>query len=115
MFYKDLPDIVWPEPYINSRLRPTIAFPYLLYISDISYFNVICRADYVTWNGANPEFYKGQRNLAHGSNAALRSEQTYKAYGPNPELCKGPQAALSKGSIYSQNTSTSKTINVKCN
>ncbi|XP_058988028.1 uncharacterized protein LOC131807023 isoform X2 [Musca domestica] len=73
-------------------------------------------ADYVTWNGANPEFYKGQGNLATGPDISLRSEPLYKPYGPNPDLCKGPKATLAKGSIYNQqNASSSKTINIKCN
>ncbi|XP_073824326.1 uncharacterized protein isoform X2 [Musca autumnalis] len=73
-------------------------------------------ADYVTWNGANPEFYKGQRNLAIGPDVSLRCEPTYKPYGPNPEFCKGPQATLTKGSIYKQqHASNNKPINIKCN
>ncbi|XP_075151441.1 uncharacterized protein LOC142225536 isoform X2 [Haematobia irritans] len=71
-------------------------------------------ADYVTWNGANPEYLEGQRNLAIGPNSALLSKHSYKACGPDRELWKGPQTALAKGSIYKQ-ASTSKTIDIKCN
>lgn len=74
------------------------------------------RADYVTWNGANPEFYQGQRNLAIGPDNTLRSDHTYKPCGHNPDLCKGPQTGLAKGSIYSQqNATTNKSMNIKCN
>ncbi|XP_061392274.1 uncharacterized protein LOC133327750 [Musca vetustissima] len=73
-------------------------------------------ADYVTWNGANPEFYKGQNNLAIGPDASLLSEHKYKPFGPNPELCKGPQVTLAKGSIYNQkNANNTKAMNIKCN
>ncbi|XP_059220940.1 uncharacterized protein LOC106094207 isoform X2 [Stomoxys calcitrans] len=73
-------------------------------------------ADYVTWNGANPEYFKGQKNLAVGPNISLRCEHSYKACGPNAELRKGPQASTAKGSIYNQqHATTSKTLDIKCN
>lgn len=75
------------------------------------------RADYVTWNGANPDFCQGQKNLANGSESSLLSERSYKAYGHNNDLCKGPQSSLAKGSIYTQTkaASANKSINIKCN
>ncbi|TMW43566.1 hypothetical protein DOY81_011357 [Sarcophaga bullata] len=74
-------------------------------------------ADYVTWNGANPDFYQGQRNFAHGPDTSLITERTYKPFGHNNDLCKGPQSSLAKGSIYnpSNSTAASKTIDIKCN
>lgn len=52
--------------------------------------------DYVVWNGANP-------GLARGS---IKSEsdlsKRYVPKGSNPELCKGPQKGLNKGSLYSK-------------
>uniref|UniRef100_A0A182NIT2 WW domain-containing protein n=1 Tax=Anopheles dirus TaxID=7168 RepID=A0A182NIT2_9DIPT len=58
--------------------------------------------DYVTWNGANPDLAKGSQKTASGPDRAIRTERTYKAHGPNGELCKGPVGALAKGSMYSQ-------------
>uniref|UniRef100_A0A1B0G0H0 WW domain-containing protein n=1 Tax=Glossina morsitans morsitans TaxID=37546 RepID=A0A1B0G0H0_GLOMM len=73
-------------------------------------------ADYVTWNGANPDFQHGQRNVANGSDLSLRIERNYKPCGHNSELCKGPQRDLAKGSVYTaQNAASSKTIDIKCN
>ncbi|KAM7352783.1 uncharacterized protein ACRADG_005162 isoform 5-T6 [Cochliomyia hominivorax] len=75
------------------------------------------RADYVTWNGANPDFYHGQRNLANGSDSSLHTDRSYKAYGHNSDLCKGPQSSLAKGSIYAKQNAatTNKSIDIKCN
>uniref|UniRef100_A0A1A9VE69 WW domain-containing protein n=1 Tax=Glossina austeni TaxID=7395 RepID=A0A1A9VE69_GLOAU len=71
-------------------------------------------ADYVTWNGANPDFQHGQRNVANGSDLSLRIERNYKPCGHNSQLCKGPQRDLPKGSVYtSQNAASSKTIDIK--
>ncbi|XP_050093282.1 uncharacterized protein LOC126576163 isoform X4 [Anopheles aquasalis] len=74
-------------------------------------------ADYVIWNGANPDLAKGSQKLANGSaiaasgdRATVRTERTYKAHGPNVDLCKGPVASLAKGSMYSQMMK-----DVKCN
>ncbi|KAM7352779.1 uncharacterized protein ACRADG_005162 isoform 2-T3 [Cochliomyia hominivorax] len=74
-------------------------------------------ADYVTWNGANPDFYHGQRNLANGSDSSLHTDRSYKAYGHNSDLCKGPQSSLAKGSIYAKQNAatTNKSIDIKCN
>ncbi|XP_046801255.1 uncharacterized protein LOC111685241 isoform X2 [Lucilia cuprina] len=74
-------------------------------------------ADYVTWNGANPDFCQGQRNLANGADSNMRSERAYKAFGHNADLCKGPQSSLAKGSIYTQqNTANAnKSIDIICN
>uniref|UniRef100_A0A182QQJ4 WW domain-containing protein n=1 Tax=Anopheles farauti TaxID=69004 RepID=A0A182QQJ4_9DIPT len=66
--------------------------------------------DYVTWNGANPDLAKGSQKMASGADRAIRTERTYKAHGPNGELCKGPVGALAKGSMYSQLMK-----DVKCN
>ncbi|XP_049546835.1 uncharacterized protein LOC125957867 isoform X5 [Anopheles darlingi] len=74
-------------------------------------------ADYVIWNGANPDLAKGSQKLANGTaiaasgdRATVRTERTYKAHGPNADLCKGPVASLAKGSMYSQLMK-----DVKCN
>ncbi|XP_035790853.1 uncharacterized protein LOC118466076 isoform X6 [Anopheles albimanus] len=74
-------------------------------------------ADYVIWNGANPDLVKGSQKLASGSaitasgdRGMVRTERTYKAHGPNADLCKGPVASLAKGSMYSQMIK-----DVKCN
>uniref|UniRef100_A0A1B0C543 WW domain-containing protein n=1 Tax=Glossina palpalis gambiensis TaxID=67801 RepID=A0A1B0C543_9MUSC len=73
-------------------------------------------ADYVTWNGANPDFQHGQRNVANGSDFSLRTERNYKPCGHNSELRKGPRRGLAKGSLYTaQNAASSKTIDIKCN
>ncbi|XP_053675359.1 uncharacterized protein LOC128725623 [Anopheles nili] len=66
--------------------------------------------DYVTWNGANPDLAKGSQKMANGSDRAIRTERTYKALGPNADLCKGPVGSLAKGSMYSQIMK-----DVKCN
>ncbi|XP_037894441.1 uncharacterized protein LOC119640450 isoform X4 [Glossina fuscipes] len=73
-------------------------------------------ADYVTWNGANPDFQHGQRNVANGSDFSLRTERNYKPCGHNSKLRKGAQRGLAKGSLYTaQNAASSKTIDIKCN
>ncbi|XP_037827513.1 uncharacterized protein LOC119615574 [Lucilia sericata] len=74
-------------------------------------------ADYVTWNGANPDFCQGQRNLANGADSTMRTERAYKAYGHNADLCKGPQSSLAKGSIYTQQNpaNANKSIDIICN
>ncbi|XP_021697909.1 uncharacterized protein LOC5575136 isoform X5 [Aedes aegypti] len=71
-------------------------------------------ADYVTWNGANPDLAKGSQKLALGPDRSIRLDRgTYKARGPNADLCKGPAAGLAKGSMYAQlNCSLT---DVKCN
>ncbi|XP_053682908.1 uncharacterized protein LOC128733380 isoform X2 [Sabethes cyaneus] len=69
-------------------------------------------ADYVTWNGANPDLAKGSQKLALGPDRSIRIERNYKAIGPNSELCKGP-AGLAKGSIFAQLNCAMK--DVKCN
>ncbi|XP_055536972.1 uncharacterized protein LOC129725327 isoform X2 [Wyeomyia smithii] len=69
-------------------------------------------ADYVTWNGANPDLAKGSQKLALGPDRSIRIERNYKAHGPNAELCKGP-AGLAKGSIFAQLSCAMK--DVKCN
>ncbi|XP_036335605.1 uncharacterized protein LOC118745997 isoform X1 [Rhagoletis pomonella] len=72
-------------------------------------------ADYVTWNGANPDMPQGnnQKQLANGPDASKLCERTYKPMGRNPELCKGAQKGLAKGSIYAQLAAN--TANIKCN
>lgn len=82
-------------------------------------------ADYISWNGANPDIRVGHKSLARGPNAALRSASASAgryavtagaqnaATGSNAELCKGPQTGLAKGSIYAQ--LTRQMANVKCN
>uniref|UniRef100_A0A0K8UTD1 CUE domain-containing protein n=1 Tax=Bactrocera latifrons TaxID=174628 RepID=A0A0K8UTD1_BACLA len=76
-------------------------------------------ADYVTWNGANPDMPQGnnQKQLAQGPDAGKLSERSYTAIGRNPELCKGAQKGLAKGSIYAQLAAAgnTKTTNIKCN
>ncbi|XP_058836689.1 uncharacterized protein LOC131693131 isoform X2 [Topomyia yanbarensis] len=69
-------------------------------------------ADYVTWNGANPDLARGSQKLAMGPDRSIRIDRTYKAHGANGDLCKGP-AGLAKGSIYAQLNCTMK--DVKCN
>ncbi|XP_055620100.1 uncharacterized protein LOC129764720 isoform X2 [Toxorhynchites rutilus septentrionalis] len=70
-------------------------------------------ADYVTWNGANPDLAKGSQKLAKGPDRSIRIERTYKVHGPNSELCKGP-SGLAKGSVYGQ-LKCSAMNDVKCN
>uniref|UniRef100_A0A0A1WKK3 Uncharacterized protein ZK632.5 n=1 Tax=Zeugodacus cucurbitae TaxID=28588 RepID=A0A0A1WKK3_ZEUCU len=76
-------------------------------------------ADYVTWNGANPDMPQGhnQKQLSHGPDASKLSERNYTPIGRNPELCKGAQKGLAKGSIYAQLAAAgnTKTTNIKCN
>ncbi|XP_054735100.1 uncharacterized protein LOC129242471 isoform X4 [Anastrepha obliqua] len=76
-------------------------------------------ADYVTWNGANPDMPQGnnQRQLVHGPDVGKLNECKYKAVGRNAELCKGAQKGLAKGSIYAQLAATgnTNTANIKCN
>lgn len=71
-------------------------------------------ADYVTWNGANPDISVGRKGLANGSDPSLLADRNYGPRGHNNDLCKGPQVGLAKGSIYSQ-LNRSMTANVKCN
>ncbi|XP_014103040.2 uncharacterized protein [Bactrocera oleae] len=76
-------------------------------------------ADYVTWNGANPDMPQGnnQKQLAQGPDAGKLSERSYTPIGRNPELCKGAQKGLAKGSIYAllAAAGNTKTTNIKCN
>ncbi|KFB51500.1 AGAP006574-PA-like protein [Anopheles sinensis] len=67
-------------------------------------------ADYVTWNGANPDLAKGSQKLSGGPDRSIRIERTYQAHGPNGDLCKGPVGSLAKGSMYGQMMK-----DVKCN
>lgn len=78
----------------------------------ISYF----RADYMTWNGANPHYLEGHRqDMVLGSNPFLLSNNNskkssnYTPHGHNADICKGPQPNLAKGSIYAK-TPQSNTI-----
>ncbi|XP_020715066.1 uncharacterized protein LOC101451396 isoform X3 [Ceratitis capitata] len=70
-------------------------------------------ADYVTWNGANPDMPHGsnQKLLAHGPDAGKLGERSYAPIGHNTELCKGAQKGLAKGSIYGQLAAA----DIKCN
>lgn len=72
------------------------------------------RADYIAWNGANSELCKGTKSLAKGPNPALRTNRILQTQGTKSELCKGPNASLVKGSIYSQ-LKMQQIANVKCN
>nr|XP_036220569.1 uncharacterized protein LOC106627441 isoform X2 [Bactrocera oleae]XP_036220570.1 uncharacterized protein LOC106627441 isoform X2 [Bactrocera oleae] len=76
-------------------------------------------ADYVTWNGANRDMPQGnnQKQLAKGPDAGKLSERSYTPIGRNPELCKGAQKGLAKGSIYAllAAAGNTKTTNIKCN
>lgn len=74
--------------------------------------NSLFRADYVAWNGANPDIIGGRRVKTNGPNQLLRSERTYTPRGSSSKLCKGPQSGLAIGSIYAQ---TSRPANVACN
>lgn len=67
-------------------------------------------ADYVTWNGANPDLAKGSQKVSGGPDRSIRIERTYQAHGPNGDLCKGPVGSLAKGSMYGQMMK-----DVKCN
>ncbi|KAL7046471.1 hypothetical protein ACKWTF_002585 [Chironomus riparius] len=69
-------------------------------------------ADYVAWNGANPDIIGKCRIKSNGPNQFLRSERTYIPRGSSSKLCKGPQSGLAIGSIYAQ---TSHPANVACN
>ncbi|XP_055610697.1 uncharacterized protein LOC129757480 isoform X4 [Uranotaenia lowii] len=70
-------------------------------------------ADYVTWNGANPDLARGSQKLALGADRTIRLvDRSYTALGPNGDLCKGPATGLAKGSIYSQMQALA---DVKCN
>lgn len=82
------------------------------------------RADYISWNGANPEMRVGHKSLARGPNAELRSASSSRhsgskasgsaaVTGANAELCKGAQTGLAKGSMYAQ--LGRQLANVKCN
>lgn len=71
----------------------------------------ISRADYVAWNGANPELCAGKKGLAKGIDASLRTPRKSLAQGTNTDLCKGAQSGLAKGSIFSQ----MKVQQMKCN
>lgn len=55
------------------------------------------RVDYVVWNGATPGLAKGSVKAGD-----QESNKKYVPRGANPELCKGPQAGMSKGSLYSK-------------
>lgn len=81
------------------------------------YWNFICilyRADYIAWNGANSELCKGNRSHAKGADPSLRSNRLNITQGSKSELCKGPQAGLAKGSIFTQ-LKMQQIANVKCN
>ncbi|XP_058170402.1 muscle M-line assembly protein unc-89 isoform X3 [Anopheles ziemanni] len=67
-------------------------------------------ADYVTWNGANPDLAKGSQKVSGGPDRSIRIERAYQAHGPNGDLCKGPVGSLAKGSMYGQMMK-----DVKCN
>ncbi|XP_065090691.1 BAG family molecular chaperone regulator 3 isoform X4 [Ochlerotatus camptorhynchus] len=71
-------------------------------------------ADYVTWNGANPDLAKGTQKLALGPDRSIRLDRSYTARGPNSDLCKGPAAGLAKGSMYGQ-LNCSLAADVRCN
>ena len=62
---------------------------------------IICRTDYVTWNGPNTSLRKGNnKSMAAGPNPANSRGSVGSAGGPNPANRKGSQG-LAKGSIYS--------------
>lgn len=54
--------------------------------------------DYVVWNGATPGLAKGSIKC----DVVGESTKKYVPKGANADLCKGPKAGLSKGSIYSK-------------
>lgn len=58
-----------------------------------------------------------QKQLARGPDTSKVSERNYTPIGRNPELCKGAQTGLAKGSIYAQLAAVgnAKTTNIKCN
>lgn len=75
-------------------------------------------SDYVAWNGANPEMNSGRKSLARGPDPSnrlgtTRSSVVGGATGPNPDLCKGANVGLAKGSRYEQ--MSRQLPNVKCN
>lgn len=84
--------------------------------NNFNFFLCVCpySADYIAWNGANSELCKGSKSLAKGPNPALRSNRMNQTQGTKNELCKGPNASLVKGSIYSQ-LKMQQIANVKCN
>ena len=73
---------------------------------------LVCRTDYVTWNGPNASLRKGKNNsMAAGPNPAHSKGSVGTAGGPNPANRKGSQG-LAKGSIYSmRNLETSSRSN----
>lgn len=61
------------------------------------------REEYIKWLGPNMNIVKGPNsNLVIGPNRSLLSKRYYKPIGANPEMRKGPQIGLAKGSIFSQ-------------
>lgn len=64
------------------------------------------RADYVTWNGANPEIVASRKSLAVGTDSTNRLPKKSTAKGSNSANCKGSNKKLIKGSMYS---------NIRCN
>lgn len=90
----------------------------LLYIGlhcrNYRYFLILgFRADYIAWNGANPDLCAGNKGLAKGTDTSIRSSNRILAQGTNSDLCKGPKVGLAKGSIYSQ--MKIQMTDVKCN
>lgn len=63
---------------------------------------IVFRADYIAWNGANPDLCLGKRGLTKGPEAAMCSGRVNLAQGPNRNLCKGSKTELAKGSMISQ-------------
>ncbi|KAK6627415.1 hypothetical protein RUM44_009892 [Polyplax serrata] len=61
-------------------------------------------ADYMTWNGPNPELRVGPNKAlrAEGSNQSIVKVKNTKPEGPQKTNWKGPNLGLAKGSIYSQ-------------
>lgn len=64
------------------------------------------RADYITWNGANPEIVASRKSLAVGADSANRLPKKSTVNGSNAANCKGANKKLIKGSMYS---------NIRCN
>lgn len=79
-----------------------------------NFISILYSADYIAWNGANSELCKGNRSLAKGADPSLRSNRLNITQGSKNELCKGPQAGLAKGSIFTQ-LKMQQIANVKCN
>lgn len=98
--------MVYTSPYHHQSL---------VYIRKPIFFLLPNRADYIAWNGANSDLCKGSQSLAKGPNPALRANRIHQTQGTKgSELCKGPNANLAKGSIYTQ-LKMQQIANVKCN